>query len=1455
MSNESKRINFFIGINTMHEYLEKYVVDQSISKDAIYFDCAFTVDIIEGPHRLFYRGSEEQLELRVDTRNSLYQVDEQESRKKASVTINGEGEGAVSADGDFQGVVNIYVSFCTHFASYLREKGAFEEYHDLDPERQGVLVEMNDGDIELKLVSGKERPNLVCETLTGEMQLMRPYESDFMKSTLIGMMPLEMKERAAESGDTDMMNHLFEYYMGHVETPQNDLNSMMKLMKALKAASGEEDELPDLEKEENTRNPEKAFYWLKKLAESGDAGAMNALSIFYTKAFGKERDFKAAAEWRKKAAENGYEAAEGQENVLLMIAETEEKAKSGDTDAQVTYAKALALLAQENPELGEENDRVEAFQWAKKSASKYNLEGIFTLASFYDNGTGTTKDAVKAFRLFERAANKGHAPSQARLGMMYFQGEGTQENPEAAFEWSKRAAEAGDANGMSNLAACYLLGKGVEQDQGKAVEWLQKAAELGDEGAKGLLEKLGVSLKSQQQPRTLEEAVKAAEQGSVPAMKMLAQYYINRPGGKDDLHEAYKWAKMAADQGDEESNQLCVQLEDFLSGKSKFVPFEETKSNAEAGDAGAQKILADYYATGYETERDLVKALYWMRKAAASGDARFADHAKGFVDSFSDIEEIVSRAEQGDPQAQAQLAEKYVGISQNYPNYEQEKGQRDAFEMAKKSASAGDPLGMFVLGMCYENGYGTEADFDRAFELYKESAELGNPRGELSLSQCYLTGRGTQIDADATMEWLEKAEAHGNPEAEQVRGLYRQLMPMVAMDKLGDGANSGGTDPVQGARLMERAAELGSAEAQGFLGMMYINGNHVENDFETGILWLQKAAENGNQRAAGALDKYDRPEAYNAAANMEFAKKELADKEKVFRLMKHAAEGGLAVSQNSLGLLYMKGYGVLPDYEAGMEWFRKAADQGNENAIRSIQKYESPDGLFMGAMVSFEANRKAGISDGSAVFELLKKAADLGSPEALNMMGVFYADPDSPSAKDLGIDKDYLKAEELFQAAANSEGKVAEAAKLNLKELERVASGTIGTNKPQWKMMVPRMGASKANAATSQASVIEKKTSEAKPMTEKTVDVGKKATESKTVETQLVKEPVAIDRIRARYKRAAGLIACSMFHVVAVKTDGTVIATGRNDDGQCNVAGWRNIVAVDCDESGTVGLERDGTVRYAGKGIRGESQCRSWSSIIEVAMSNNCVFGLKKDGTVVCTPKHGSGNAPDVTTWSNIKEIRRMGECIVGIDENGKAISVNRNYYGRTDKARYISDEVIDAAVGGFDDVIVLKKDGSCYSFSTEQYEPEKIAKVYLMSYNAHVALLTNGKIIQGKWQQDNKIAQFISDHTEEVVIAASGSSVKCAFLTEDGRIYIVGNEGPYKDEVKPGEPFGKGFRLFESFNKIMDEEEKTERQKAEKKAEQERLKTKGVCQYCGGDFKKGLFGSKCARCGKKKDY
>ncbi|MCR5137088.1 MAG: sel1 repeat family protein [Oscillospiraceae bacterium] len=1038
MDTNQNRLNLFISIDTIKTFMDKHADNQEPELQKLFADCAYTVDITDAAQRLFYRASPDQIELELDWRGLIYQAEESETHRQAVLTLDQQGNVQGNAPDELQNVMQIFLFFCLNMSLWLSEHGVFEKYTDLNPKQQGILVEEQGNELVLNPVSGDERPDLVCRTLSGEMKLMRPYEADMMREVLLDAMPIEKKEAAAEGGDVRMMKHLFQYYMGDYTSAHKDLERNARaMMKLMRAASGEGEEIHE-EEEEDTRNPEKAFYWLKKLAESGDTGAMNTLGDFYMKAFGTERDFERAAEWKAKAVENGAEEEDSLGQVLLSAAEMKAKAEAGDTEGQANYARILALFAQYRTDLGDKADEEEAFRWAQKSASKSDPDGIFTLASFYENGTGTAKDATKAFRLFERAANKGHVPSQARLGQMYFQGNGTQENPQAAYEWSRKAAEAGDMNGMSNLAACYLLGKGVEQNAGKAVEWLQKAASLGDEGAKGLLEKLGAPLKPQQeeesQPQTVEEAEQMAEQGSVKAMKLLINYYINRPGGKDDLYEAHKWAKKAADLGDEEAKQICANLEATFNGET--ISFEDAKRGAENGNPGLQKILADYYATGYKTERDLVKALYWMKKAAASGDQRFAEHAQGFVDNFSDIEEVIKQADEGNPRAQAQLAEKYVGISQNYTEYNQENGQRDAFKMAGKSASAGDPRGMYVLGICYENGYGTEVDFDKAFDLYKKSAELADPRGELSLSQVYLLGRGTETDPDAAVAWLEKAEQHGNPEAEQARTMYPQIMFGMGLDKMGDGANSGGSNPELGARLVKKAAELGHGAAQGALGMLYLNGNNVKQDFEAGIGWLRKAADNGNAQSAQALKQLERPEAYFAAANKEFSEKENADKEKVFRLMKHAAEGGLAVAQDNLGFMYMNGYGVQVDYTAGMEWFRKAAEQGNESALRNIRKYESADGMFMTALAEFTLKRKAGMTDCQNAYELLKKAAESGSPEAMNLLGVFFADPTELAAKfGLALEADPERARSLFEKALQTKPDLKQAEN-NLKKLE-----------------------------------------------------------------------------------------------------------------------------------------------------------------------------------------------------------------------------------------------------------------------------------------------------------------------------------------------------------------------------------------------------------------------------------
>ena len=54
------------------------------------------------------------------------------------------------------------------------------------------------------------------------------------------------------------------------------------------------------------------------------------------------------------------------------------------------------------------------------------------------------------------------------------------------------------------------------------------------------------------------------------------------------------------------------------------------------------------------------------------------------------------------------------------------------------------------------------------------------------------------------------------------------------------------------------------------------------------------------------------------------------------RLLQPLANQGMAIAQNSLGVMYANGRGVPRDYEQAAMWYRKAADQGDDEAQANL---------------------------------------------------------------------------------------------------------------------------------------------------------------------------------------------------------------------------------------------------------------------------------------------------------------------------------------------------------------------------------------------------------------------------------------------------------------------------------------------------------------------------------------
>lgn len=192
-------------------------------------------------------------------------------------------------------------------------------------------------------------------------------------------------------------------------------------------------------------------------------------------------------------------------------------------------------------------------------------------------------------------------------------------------------------------------------------------------------------------------------------------------------------------------------------------------------------------------------------------------------------------ASRGQPVAMYNLGLMYYhgrGVPQNYA---------EAFHWYKKAADRGMMEAHFNVGVMYAKGQGVAVDFMEAKKSYEKAAEKGSAPAMFNLSLMYFWGEGIPKDEGLAFQWTRKAAEKEMPMA---------LFNLGVLYEKGIGT---APDKTQTFKYYLKASEKEVVEAMYYLGLLYYNGEGVAQNYTESKKWIQKAADNDLQKAMDFL--------------------------------------------------------------------------------------------------------------------------------------------------------------------------------------------------------------------------------------------------------------------------------------------------------------------------------------------------------------------------------------------------------------------------------------------------------------------------------------------------------------------------------------------------------------------------------------------------------------------------
>ncbi|MEE0913164.1 MAG: hypothetical protein U0L76_01080 [Ruminococcus sp.] len=289
-------------------------------------------------------------------------------------------------------------------------------------------------------------------------------------------------------------------------------------------------------------------------------------------------------------------------------------------------------------------------------------------------------------------------------------------------------------------------------------------------------------------------------------------------------------------------------------------------------------------------------------------------------------------------------------------------------------------------------------------------------------------------------------------------------------------------------------------------------------------------------------------------------------------------------------------------------------------------------------------------------------------------------------------------------------------------------------------------------------------------------------------------------------------------HILALKTDGTVLAAGSNKNGELNVTSWKNIKDIYATTTVSLGLTESGTV-LATEGHRYTNIDTSlFQNIQSFGKCDSLVLLITETGNVITagdSSTYENSKIREIRNWKNIKKVV-SDEYIVGLTSDGKVLCVNnktlKDLSGITSKW----ENIVDVNTS-YSYVVALSSDGKLYVVgSLDKNEPIKAPQKDLERFTDIcaftllggyiIALKTDGNIeyinVYGKKYYDygendtmTALANFrLFNNADEYLDAKNNQP----FWFDTGDSYI--------GEWKNGKMNGKGTYIWENGEKLIGE-------------------------------------------------